>query len=82
MVWAFTFKKAWDFYDWYNELRNLNETINGEFYIDSIVEHCLKKWLKWKVFEIDTYIGFWTPNDLKTYEYWHDYFNSDNDKLL
>lgn len=80
MVWAFTFKRAWDFYDWYNELVEQNDTINGEFYIDSIVDYCIKKWLKGKVFEIDKYIGFWTPDDLKTYEYWAWYFNKKNEK--
>jgi len=80
MVWVFTFKKAWDFYDLYNELRKDNNTINWEFYIDSLVDYWIKKWLKWKVFEIDKYIGFWTPNDLKTYEYWYDYFNSLKDE--
>ena len=76
MVWAFTFKNAWDFFDWYIDLEKNNDTINGEFYIDSIVNYCIEKWLKWKVFEIDKYIGFGTPNDLKTYEYWYDYFNN------
>mgnify|MGYP004001968331 CR=1 FL=1 len=78
MVWAFTFKKACYFFDWFEELRKDNNTINWEFYIDSIVDYCIKKWLKWKVFEIDKYIWFWTPNDLKTYEYWFDYFNNKN----
>lgn len=76
LVWAFTFKKAGDFYDLYNELREDNNTINGEFYIDSLIDYWIKKWLKWKVFEIDKYIWFWTPNDLKTYEYWFDYFSN------
>lgn len=80
MVWAFTFKKAWDFFDWYNQLRENNDTINWEFYIDSIIDYSIKKWLKGKVFEVDKYIGFWTPNDLKTYEYWYDYFKTLNNE--
>ena len=33
----------------------------------------LKKY-KVKVFEIDKYIGWGTPNDLRVYEYWEGYF--------
>ena len=31
--------------------------------------------LKVKVFEIDTYLCWGTPDDLKTYEYWRDYLS-------
>lgn len=75
LVWAFTFKKAEFFFSNYLELENEGEKINGEYYLDSVINHCLKNWLKWKVFCIDTYIGFWTPNDLESFKYWSNYFN-------
>lgn len=78
LVWAFTFNKAKFFFDNYKELVENKDTINWEFYIDSIIKYCLKKSLKWKVFLVDKYIWFWTPNDLKTYEYWYEYFKLQN----
>lgn len=74
LVWAFTFKKAGHFFDAYNTMVENKDVINGEFYIDSVINYCINTWLRAKVFEIDKYIGFWTPNDLKTYLYWAEYF--------
>ena len=51
-----------------------NDRINNEFYVDQVAYHALKLGYKVKVFEIDRYIGWGTPEDYityqKTYEYW------------
>jgi NDP-sugar pyrophosphorylase family protein len=52
--------------------------VNGEFYIDSMLNTAVELGYKIKNFEIQNYICWGTPNDLKTYEYWQKFFNSVN----
>ena len=62
----------------YRSLRSLyknNNRINGEFYVDSMLNEAIALGYKVKNFEIDNYICWGTPNDLKTYEYWQRFFN-------
>ena len=51
-----------------------DDRINGEFYVDQVIKYVLKLGYKAKVFEIDRYIGWGTPEDYenyqKTFEYW------------
>jgi NDP-sugar pyrophosphorylase family protein len=51
---------------------------NGEFYVDSMLNEAIKLGYKVKNFEIDNYICWGTPNDLKTYQYWQRFFNKVN----
>jgi len=48
---------------------------NGEFYVDSMLNEAIALGYKVKNFEIDNYICWGTPNDLKTYQYWQRFFN-------
>ena len=54
--------------------KNDNRT-NGEFYVDSMLNEAITFGYKVKNFEIDNYICWGTPNDLKTYQYWQRFFN-------
>lgn len=56
--------------------KNYKEDIrtNGEFYVDDVLNQNIKDNLSVKVFEVDNYICWGTPNDLKTYNYWLEYF--------
>lgn len=56
--------------------KNYNEDIrtNGEFYVDDVLNQNIKDDLCVKVFEVENYICWGTPNDLKTYIYWKNYF--------
>ena len=49
---------------------------NGEFYVDSMLNEAIRLGYKVKNFEIDNYICWGTPNDLKTYQYWQKFFGS------
>lgn len=51
-----------------------NVRINGEFYIDSMVGRAIEMNLSIKVFDIDYYICWGTPDDYYTYEYWQRFF--------
>jgi bifunctional N-acetylglucosamine-1-phosphate-uridyltransferase/glucosamine-1-phosphate-acetyltransferase GlmU-like protein len=58
-----------------------NDRVNGEFYVDQTIKYVLNQAYRVKVFEIDRYIGWGTPQDYeqytKTYLYWKDFYRSD-----
>ncbi|ACT60880.1 glycosyltransferase family protein [Hirschia baltica] len=75
IVGAFTFKRASDFKDCINALIARDGRVNGEFYVDSLIKDAIAKGLNCQIFEIDHYIGWGTPNDLKTFQYWQSCFH-------
>lgn len=76
IVGTFAFKKAKYFFDSARQLIRESKKINGEFYVDSCMSQLIGKGLKVRIFEIEKYIGWGTPVDLKTYEYWKAYFKN------
>tara|TARA_R100000027_G_scaffold65808_1_gene60788 strand:- start:288 stop:1859 length:1572 start_codon:yes stop_codon:yes gene_type:complete len=48
---------------------------NDEYYIDSLINYSIDLGYKVKNFEIDEYICWGTPNDLKIYQYWQNFFD-------
>jgi bifunctional N-acetylglucosamine-1-phosphate-uridyltransferase/glucosamine-1-phosphate-acetyltransferase GlmU-like protein len=75
IIGTFYFKKAQYFLEALKQLRAKNVRINGEFYVDSCMGELINMGLCVKVFEVDFYVGWGTPNDLKTYEYWQSFFH-------
>ena len=75
IVGTFWFKKV----KYYNQgLQNLLEkkiTINNEYYIDSLMDELIKLGFNVKVFEVNDYICWGTPDDYKTFVYWQSYFH-------
>jgi len=69
------FRTKKTFYRSLEELYKNNNRTNGEFYVDSMLNEAISLGYKVKNFEIDNYICWGTPNDLKTYEYWQRFFN-------
>jgi hypothetical protein len=49
--------------------------VNNEFYVDHAMNFVLDLGLKVHVFEVDHYICWGTPNDLRTFEYWQKFFD-------
>lgn len=82
VVGAFWFKKGKYFLDNAEEMIRLNDKINNEFYIDNCMNYLIRKGLHVAVFEVDKYVCWGTPNDLKTYEYWQRYFNRSSESKL
>jgi NDP-sugar pyrophosphorylase family protein len=70
------FKRAEMFLSAYH--KNLVNDIrtNNEFYVDDVLNVCIEKGLKVKVFEVENYICWGTPDDLETYLYWQDFFHN------
>jgi hypothetical protein len=75
IVGAFSFRRAGDFIRAYDSLVERNGRVNGEYYVDSLIEDAVKLGLDCRIFEIDHYLGWGTPNDLKTFEYWQSCFH-------
>ncbi len=74
IVGSFWFRNADLFLSAAEELIAKNIRTNKEFYVDSIPEVLIANNKKVVHFTVDKYVGFGTPNDLKTYQYWESYF--------
>ena len=74
VVGTFWFRKAKHFFYYTEKLIKKNRRINNEFYVDEVMNESIEDGLNIKVFEIDKYICWGTPNDLYVYQYWENYF--------
>ncbi|MEL6661815.1 MAG: NTP transferase domain-containing protein [Pseudomonadota bacterium] len=72
---TFTFRRASDFGRCAARLVERNGRVNGEFYVDSLIEDAIALGLDVRIFDIDHYIGWGTPNDLMTFQYWQSCFH-------
>jgi NDP-sugar pyrophosphorylase family protein len=70
------FRKGKYFIDGFEKNVNENIRTNNEFYVDDVLNQNIKDGLKVKVFEVENYICWGTPNDYKTYQYWEKYFTN------
>ena len=75
VVATFWFRKGSIFVEAAKRMIAENDRINGEFYVDQVVNHVLELGYRAKVYEIERYIGCGTPEDYenyqKTFEYWY-----------
>ena len=74
IVGAFYFRRAQMFVDGVEAQVEKNRRVNGEFYVDVTMNELIEAGLSVRVFEIEKYVCWGTPNDLRTYEYWESYF--------
>ena len=75
VIGMFTFRNAKILQQCVEVLVANNHRINNEFYLDSAVNEALQLGFRCKVFNVDHFISFGTPNDLKTFEYWQSCFS-------
>lgn len=80
IVGVFYFRKARYFVEAARALIKKDCRINNEFYVDSCINELIGVGLKVAVFEVERYICWGTPNDVKTYEYWASYFRKIGDR--
>lgn len=71
------FRKGKYFMDGLKKNYEENIRTNGEFYVDDVLNQNIKAGLKVKVFEVNNYICWGTPDDYRTYNYWKKYFIKD-----
>ncbi len=74
IVGAFWFRRARTFFDAADALIARDERINGEFYVDAVVGSLVAAGCRARIFDVDHYVSFGTPDDVRTYEYWARYF--------
>lgn len=72
---TFTFKRAEDFRKVVDCLIARDGRVNGEFYIDSCINDAIEFGLRCHLFEVDGFLSWGTPNDLRTFEYWQSCFH-------
>jgi hypothetical protein len=75
IIGAMFFRKARYFMDGLQQNYAENIRSNNEFYVDDVLNQNIKNGLKIKVFEVDNYICWGTPDDYETYLYWQRFFD-------
>lgn len=75
VIGTFTFRNGQDFRCCVQRLIERDGRINGEFYIDSCINDAIALGLRCYLFEVDSYLCWGTPNDLRTFEYWQSCFH-------
>ena len=75
VIGTFTFKSTENFRKSVNRLIDRNGRVNGEFYIDSCINDAIDLGLRCYLFEVDSFLSWGTPNDLRTFEYWQSCFD-------
>ena len=78
VVGTFTFRRLNDFLKCVEKMKDRNGKVNGEYYVDTTINDAIALGLRCIIFEIDHYICWGTPNDLKTFEYWQSCFDGWN----
>lgn len=68
------FKKGKYFMEGLKDIYDNNNRTNGEFYVDNMIMPLVNMGYKVKIFDVDNYLCWGTPNDYKTYNYWKEYF--------
>lgn len=53
-----------------------NLIVNGEYYVSMLTEAARQDGLKVYVYPLEHFLQWGTPEDLKTYQFWSDYFTS------
>jgi NDP-sugar pyrophosphorylase family protein len=72
---TFTFKRADDSQKAIEALIRRNGRVNNEFYLDSCLADAMAMGLHVHLFEVDHYLSWGTPNDLRIFEYWQSCFH-------
>ena len=70
------FRRNEIFIEGYNEIRRRGLMTNGEYYVDNVIEPLIEKGYKVKMFKVDYYLCWGTPDDYRAYNYWKEYFES------
>lgn len=71
LVGTFWFKRAGEMFDRIRQLVAADIRVNGELYLDSVVNLCVEAGLDVRCFESDGYMGWGTPDELRVFRYWY-----------
>jgi NDP-sugar pyrophosphorylase family protein len=74
IIGAFWFRQARFFLEAADRLIAENRRVNNEFYVDSTIDVLLEQGRRARLFDVEHYICFGTPDDVRCYEWWANYF--------
>ena len=75
IIGTFTFRDKDVYLKCLNNLLDREGLINNEYYIDSMIVDAIRLNLRCIIFEVENFICWGTPNELKTYLYWQSCFS-------
>lgn len=78
IVGAFTFKRSEDFARCAQRMLDRDARVNGEFYVDTLINDAVALGLCCVVMPVEAYVSWGTPAELRTFEYWRDCFHAWN----
>ena len=58
-----------------DKLLDKNSRVNNEYYVDSLMGELINSGFNVKIFEVEDYICWGTPNDYQTFVYWQSFFH-------
>lgn len=70
IVGAFWFRRARDLFDAINTMIADDRRVSGEFYVDVALEYLLASGHRVHFLDVDSYVSFGTPDDVRTFAYW------------
>lgn len=74
IIGTFLFKEGRFFKEGLEHIYKHDIRTNNEFYVDNMIEPLIAMGYKCKIFNVSNYLCWGTPNDYKTYNYWHEFF--------
>lgn len=75
VVGAFWFKTGKLFVEASERMIALNRRINNEFYVDECINDVIQMGYRAKIFEVEHYVCWGTPNDYETFRYWKEFYD-------
>ncbi len=75
VIGAFTFRRLRDFVAAAERMIAREARVNGEFYIDTCINDAIALGLECRLFEVAHYLGWGTPDELRSFEYWQSCFH-------
>mgnify|MGYP001353782955 CR=1 FL=1 len=87
LIGTFTFKKAKFFLESAKISVSDGKKINGEYYVDDVINYSIKLGLKVALFQVEYFVCWGTPEELETFKYWESCFEkwkdfSSNNKTI
>ena len=75
VVGAFTFKDSAAFERAAARMMERGARVNGEYYVDMLINDAIALGQRCRLFEVDHYLCWGTPDELRTFEYWQSCFH-------
>lgn len=77
IIGIFWFRTAEIFLEAADRLVALDRRVGGELYVDTLMEVLVEQGSRVEIFDVDRFVHFGTPDDVRTFEYWEEHFHHD-----